>query len=104
MAGASAETAAPTTPEPQAAVTVFTRARVASLHEEAGNRSYIRLKLLPRSKLPFTTQIFRVRDRSLLTDLSEGAWVKFASRHMDGENVLTAIHVVPACVRFQPCD
>lgn len=90
--------------EAQASATVFTRARFVSLLVEAGNKSYVRLKLLPHSKIPFTTQTFRVKDRSLLTDVPEGAWVKFTSRRIDGENVLTAIHVVSECIRFQPCD
>lgn len=104
MGGACAEPATSTPSEPHAAATVFTRARVASYFEEAGNKSYVRLKLLPRSKLPFTTQTFRVRDRSLVADIPAGAWVKFTARRIDGENVLTAIHVVPECVRSQPCD
>ncbi|MEJ8848518.1 copper-binding protein [Variovorax rhizosphaerae] len=84
--------------------TVFTRARVASFLQETDNRFYVRLKLLPSAKLPFMTQAFRVTDRSLLADIPEGAWVKFTSRRVDGENVLTAIHVVDECKRFQPCD
>lgn len=83
---------------------VFTRARVRSLLEEPGGKAYVRLKLLPRSKLPFTVQTFRVLDRSLLAGISEGAWVKFTSNHVDGENTVTAIHPVAGCVRFQPCD
>lgn len=87
----------------EAGTTVFTRARVASSYQDVG-KSYVRLRLLPRSKIPFTTQTFRVMDRSLLADIHEGAWVKFTSRNVDGENVLTALHTVPACVRFQPCE
>lgn len=104
IGNASAETASPTPMESKAGTTVFTRARLASLYQEAENKFYVRLKLLPRSKLPFTTQTFSVTDRLLLADIPERAWVEFTSRHVDGENVLTAIHVVPACVRIQPCD
>lgn len=86
------------------AATVLTRARVASFLEEAGGKSYVRLKLMPRSKLPFTTQTFRVTDPSLLAGIAEGATVKFSSKRIDGENVVTAIHVAAECVRFQPCD
>lgn len=42
-------------------------------------------------------------DRSLV-DIPEGAWVRFVAQHIDGKNVLTAIHVVDECKRFQPCD
>jgi Cu/Ag efflux protein CusF len=83
---------------------VLTRAVVRSFHEEPGGKSYVRLKLLPRAKLPFTVQTFRVADRSLLAGLSEGASVKFTSRHIDGENTVTSIHAVAGCQRFQPCD
>ena len=81
---------------------VYTRARVVSL-PQAGE-PYVRLKLLPRSKIPFTTQTFTVRDRELLADIPEGAWVKFTARNIDGENTLTSIHAVPECKRFQSCD
>lgn len=84
--------------------TVFTRARVTSFHQEAGDKLYVRLKLLPRSKIPFATQTFRVTDRSLVAGISEGAWVKFTSKRMDGENVVTSIHTTPECQRFQKCD
>ncbi|KRD50340.1 hypothetical protein ASE52_08215 [Acidovorax sp. Root275] len=83
---------------------VFTRARLVSVQKEDGNRLYVRLKLLPSSKLPFTTQRFKVSDRALLTGIPEGSWVKFTARHMDGENTLTSIQLTPECKRFQPCD
>ncbi|MDP9900344.1 copper-binding protein [Variovorax ginsengisoli] len=104
MASAQAQTANPAPSETPATATVFTRARVVSLHVEIDDKSYVRLKLLPRAKIPFMTQTFRVKDRSLLDGVAEGAWVKFTSRHVDSENVLTEIHVVPECVRFQRCD
>ena len=87
-----------------AAEPVFTRARVASFHEEHGGKFYVRLKLLPRAKIPFTTQTFRVADRALLTGIQEGSWVKFTSSHVDGENTVTSIHAVAECPRFQQCD
>lgn len=86
------------------ALAVFTRARIVSFQQEAGNRFYVRLKLMHRAKLPFMTQTFRVTDRSLLVDIPKGAWVKFTARHVEGENVLTAIYMVAECKRFQPCD
>lgn len=83
---------------------VLTRARLLSVFKEDGNRLYVRLKLLPHSKLPFATQTLRVADRALVADIPEGAWVKFTARRMDGENTVTAIQVVDECKRFQPCD
>mgnify|MGYP000002196782 CR=1 FL=1 len=83
---------------------VFTRARLVSVQLDRDGRLLVRLKLLPRSKIPFTTQTFTVRDRELLADIPEGAWVKFTARNIDGENTLTSIHAVPECKRFQSCD
>lgn len=83
---------------------VSTRARLTSSYEEPGGKVYVRLKLLPRSKIPFTTQAFRLPDRSLLADIPEGSWVKFTSKHIDGENTLTSIHAVAECKRFEPCE
>jgi len=102
--GAGAASAQTTTEAP--AAPVYTRARFVSVLQEGGSggKLYVRLKLLPRSKLPFTTQAFRVVDRALLAGIPEGAWVKFTARHIEGENTLTSIHVVDECKRFQPCD
>lgn len=83
---------------------VFTRARLSSSYEDSGGKLYVRLRLLPRSKIPFATQTFRLPDRSLLADIPEGSWVKFTSRHIDGENTVTSIHATAECKRFQPCD
>ena len=89
----------------QEAVQVETRATVRSVTEEGGGqRVYVHLKVLPRTKLPFTTLRFRVRDRALLAGLLEGASVKFRAERVEGENTLLAIRAVPPCVRFQPCD
>jgi len=101
MCAVVASTAAAQTNDPAA---VSTRARLASSFEEPGGKLYVRLKLLPRSKVPFTTQTFRLLDRSLTADIPEGSWVRFTSKHLDGENTLTSIRVVPECKRFQPCD
>ena len=83
---------------------VYTRAVVRSLSAEANGKVYVRLKLLPRSKIPFSTQTFLVADRSLLAGIAEGASVKFTAKHLDGENTLTSIHAVEPCRRFQPCE
>ncbi len=83
---------------------VLTRARVVSVQQEPGGPLYVRLKLLPRSKLPFTTQRFTVVDRTLLAGIAEGAWVKFTAKSVEGENTLTSIQIAEECKRFQPCD
>ena len=100
---ATAQTAVSVQADSQA-TPVFTRARLVSVQQEAGSKLYVRLKLLPKSKLPFTTQSFRVIDRALLAGIPEGAWVKFTARSVDGENTLTSIQVAEECKRFQPCD
>ena len=97
-ASAAVEGAAPAAP-------VYTRARVVSLEADAGgNATHVRLKLLPRAKLPFTTQTFRVVNPALLHGIPQGAWVQFTARHIDGENTLTSIRVTAECKRFERCD
>ena len=97
-ASAAAEDAAPAAP-------VYTRARLVSLEMDAGgNATLVRLKLLPRAKLSFTTQTFRVANPALLHGISQGAWVQFTARHIEGENTLTSIRVTAECKRLEPCD
>ena len=97
-ASAAVEGAAPAAP-------VYTRARLVSVEADAGgNATLVRLKLLPRAKLPFTTQTFRVVNPALLHGIPQGAWVQFTARHIDGENTLTSIRVTAECKRLEPCD
>lgn len=97
-ASAAAEDAAPAAP-------VYTRARLVSVEADAGGTAtLVRLKLLPRAKLSFTTQTFRVANPALLHGISQGSWVQFTARHIDGENTLTSIRVTAECKRFEPCD
>ena len=97
-ASAVAEDAAPAAP-------VYTRARLVSVEADAGgNITHVRLKLLPRAKLPFTTQTFRVVNPALLHGIPQGTWVQFTARHIEGENTLTSIRVTAECKRFEPCD
>lgn len=97
-ASAAAEDAAPAAP-------VYTRARLVSVEMDAsGNATHVRLKLLPRAKLPFTTQTFRVVNPALLHGIPQGAWVQFTAWHIDGENTLTSIRVTAECKRLEPCD
>ena len=88
-----------------AASQVYTRARLVSVEADAsGTATLVRLKLLPRAKLPFTTQTFRVANPALLHGISQGSWVQFTARHIDGENTLTSIRVTAECKRFERCD
>ncbi|MBS0455277.1 MAG: copper-binding protein [Proteobacteria bacterium] len=82
---------------------VYTRAVVRSFFEEDG-RLYVRLRLLPTTKIPFTTQNFLVADRTLLDGIGEGASVRFTARHMAGESTLTSIEVADPCKRFRKCE
>jgi Cu/Ag efflux protein CusF len=84
---------------------VETRATVRSTFEEdGGRRFYIRLKLVPRGKLPFTTITYRVLDRGLVAHVREGDNVAFRAQRIDGENVLTALRAVAPCERFARCE
>jgi Cu/Ag efflux protein CusF len=87
-----------------AAAPVYTRAEVRSFFEEPGGKTYVRLKLLPRLKIPFSTQNFLVTDRSMLVGIQEGASVRFTAKHLAGENTLTSIQLAEPCVRFQKCE
>jgi len=103
--GESAKSTAPASASAAEAYAVETRAVFRAVtKEDGGLRTYAHLKVLPRAKLPFTTLRFHVRDPAMLTGLGEGANVKFRAHRIDGENTLTTIRAVPACVRFQPCD
>lgn len=98
-ASVAVEAAAP------AAAPVYTRARLVSVEADAGgNTTHVRLKLLPRAKLPFTTQTFRVVNPALMHGIPQGAWVQFTARHIDGENTLTSIRATAECKRFERCD
>lgn len=102
--GAAARSAEPRPVEAAAeAAPVTTYARLVSAREEADGKLYVRLKLIPRAKIPFTVQRFRVRDRALLAGIAEGSWVRFTAKHIDGENTLTSIRVTAECKRFQEC-
>lgn len=82
---------------------VYTRARLMSSHEEPGGKLYLHLKIPPRSKIPFTTQTFRLADRRLVADIANGTPVEFVSRRLEGENTVVAIRAVAECHRFQKC-
>lgn len=105
--GTVANAAGTSPPDPKASTAVETRATVRSIVQEGegdDRRTYIHLKLLPRSKIPFTTQRFRVRDPASVAGLSPETSVKFRTEQIEGENTLVSIRAVAACVRFQPCE
>jgi Cu/Ag efflux protein CusF len=105
-AACAAATAAGAAPAAAASASgdVETRAVVRSTFEQAGGRLYIQLKLVPRSKLPFTTITYRVLDRGLVAKVRAGDSVAFRAQRMEGENVLTALRPAPPCERFRPCE
>ncbi len=82
---------------------VYTRARVASVSEDKPGQWYVRLKLLPRAKVPFTTLTFRVLNQTLLTGIKPGDSVRFKADRQAHENTLLSIEHVAACPRFQKC-
>ena len=82
---------------------VETRAIVRSVGMEDGQHLYIRLKLLPQPKVPFSTLTFRVLDARLVEGLREGDSVAFTAARVEGENRLTAIRTVPPCERSREC-
>jgi len=85
------------------ATEVYTRAVVRSISKDDGKNLYIRLKLIPRAKIPFTTLTYRVLDPGLIAGLREGDSVAFKAERRNGENVLTAIRGAPPCERFKEC-
>lgn len=82
---------------------VYTRGVVRSVDTEDG-RLYIRLKVVPRAKLPFSTLTYRVMDAQLVAGLRSGDSVQFRAERRGGENVLTALRSAPPCERFSPCQ
>lgn len=84
---------------------VYTRGRLVSFQKEAATgKAYVRLKLLPRSKIPFTIQTFRVLEPGMLEGIAPGSWVQFTAQHIAGENTLTGIRATAECRRFERCD
>jgi Cu/Ag efflux protein CusF len=88
---------------PASAAEVYTRAIVRSVSTNDDKHLYIRLKLIPRSKIPFSTVTYRVLDAHLIAGLREGDSVAFKAERLDGENVLRAIHTAAPCERFKEC-
>lgn len=82
---------------------VYTRGVVRSVDTEDG-RLYIRLKVVPRAKLPFSTLTYRVTDAQLVAGLRSGDSVQFRAERRGSENVLTAIRTAPPCERFSKCE
>lgn len=105
--GTIATAAENTSPDSKNPIPVETRATVRSIAQEgkgSDRRTYIYLKVLPRARIPFTTQRFLVRDPASVAGLSPETSVKFRTERMDGENTLVSIRAVASCVRFQHCE
>jgi len=86
-----------------AAQRIYTRAVVRDLPGANEQPALIRLKILPRGKLPFTTLTFRIEDRRLLDGIALGDEVGFIAERRDGGNTVTALRKVASCVHFQNC-
>lgn len=82
---------------------VYTRAVVRDLPRADDRPALVRLKIVPRGQLPFTTLSFHVDDRRLLDGLAVGDEVGFIAERRAGGNTLTAVRKVAPCVRFQHC-
>ena len=92
------------TVEPTASASeVYTRAIIQSISTDEGKHLYIRLKLMPLSKIPFSTVTYRVLDARLVAGLRKGDSVAFKAERLDGGNVLTALHTATPCERFKEC-
>ena len=92
----------PAADQTRPAAPVLTRAIVRSL-PSAAEPDVIRLKLVPRRKLPFTTLAFAVGDAALPPGLAVGDEVGFAAEGRQDTNTLVRLRKVAPCVRFQPC-
>jgi CubicO group peptidase (beta-lactamase class C family) len=83
---------------------VYTRGELRSaLERDSAGHSYVRIKVVPRAKLPFSTLTFRVLDPALLAGLQPGALVEFRAERKDGENTLTAIRPASPCAPGAEC-
>lgn len=82
---------------------VYTRAVVRDLPAAADQPALIRLKVVPRGKLPFSTLTFQLDDRQLLQGIAVGDEVGFIAERRPGGNTVTALRKVAPCVRFQSC-
>jgi Cu/Ag efflux protein CusF len=91
---------APAVPGP--APQVHTRAIVRAL-PSAAEPNLIRLKLIPRGQLPFTTLTFAVRDAALWQGLAVGDEVGFVAERRQGINTVVRLRKVVSCARFQDC-
>jgi hypothetical protein len=83
---------------------VYTRGELRSAPErDSAGHTYVRIKLVPGAKLPFSTLTYRVLDPALLAGLKPGARVEFRAERKDGENTLTAIRPAPPCTSASDC-
>ena len=80
-----------------------TRAQVRSINKDGDGKTYIALKVMPRTKLPFSSLTFLVRNPGQVEGVAVGDEVFFTGARIDGENTLQSLRKTTPCVRFQPC-
>lgn len=86
----------------QTAPPVFTRALVKSI-EDKGDKTFIYLKIPPKSTIPFTIQTFQVPDRKLIEGLAPGDSVGFSAKGTSAGNEIVVIHKTQPCIKFRKC-
>ena len=104
-AGMGMGTAAGQTPPSaggEASSRVLTRAVVRSLPGPAEPIT-LRLKVLPRGKLPFTTIAFGLARPELAQGIQVGDEVGFIAERTEAGNTIVRLRKLAPCVRFQPC-
>ena len=82
---------------------VYTRAVVRDLSAASAQPALLRLKIVPRGKLPFSTLTFRVQDRRLLNGIALGDELGFIAARRPEGNTVVALRRVAPCVRCQAC-
>lgn len=70
---------------------VYTQGEFRGTFEEGADRLYVRVKVAPGWKLPFSTLTFRLRDRQLVAGLAAGTAIEFRADRIEGENTLVAV-------------
>ena len=86
----------------EASSRVLTRAVVRSLPGPAEPIT-LRLKVLPRGKLPFTTIAFGLARPELAQGIQVGDEVGFVAERTEAGNTIVRLRKLAPCVRFQPC-
>jgi serine-type D-Ala-D-Ala carboxypeptidase/endopeptidase len=73
---------------------VYTRGEFRGRFEEDGGRKqFVRVKLAPGQKLPFSTLTFRVLDPKVVQGMAEGSLVEFRAERLAGENTIVEMRL-----------